>query len=422
MGAIYSVIIILVSIVYIIHTMYISKFFGRDRGKENEALDIERAKVSDIFTNISSVKFFGKTRLVERDFSNLAKNTGMAQIKALDWWRWLISGQDIILGVGTVLILYVSINQFISGEVTLGTLTFIYTAYVGLIGQLYNFSQGIRDITSDMADMQDLFEYQNVEIKIKDLPNAKPINIEKGEVEFKNVSFGFKKECLFKDFNLKIEGGKTIALVGHSGCGKTTIIKILYRLHDVHSGEILVDSQNIKDVTQESLRSEMSIVPQESILFDDTIYNNILFSRPEALREQVLEAMKFAQLDKFVEDLPEKEQTMVGERGIKLSGGEKQRVAIARAILANKKILVFDEATSSLDSRTENEIQKDLEKLMKGRTAIVIAHRLSTIMNSDEIIVLSRGKIVQRGTHEELLKQGGEYKTLWDLQKGGYIP
>ena len=190
---------------------------------------------------------------------------------------------------------------------------------------------------------------------------------------------------------------------------------------DVNSGNILIDGKDIRNFKQESLRKEMSIVPQEPILFDDTIYNNIKFSNPSANKKEIMKAIRFAQLDKVIEGLPKKENTIVGERGVKLSGGEKQRVSIARAILANKKILVLDEATSSLDSETEYEIQKDLEKLMKGRTSIVVAHRLSTIMKADIIVVMKNGKIVQKGTHRDLITEGGEYQRLWDMQRGGYV-
>ena len=218
---------------------------------------------------------------------------------------------------------------------------------------------------------------------------------------------------------MKIPEDKKIALVGLSGSGKTTIVKLLYRFYDIDSGQILIDGKDIRDFKQESLRGEMSIVPQECILFDDTIYNNVAFSKPSASKEEVMSAIKFAQLDKVIEKLPEKEQTIVGERGIKLSGGEKQRVSIARALLADKEILILDEATSSLDSETEFETQKDLNKLMKGRTSIIIAHRLSTIMNADRIIVLRNGKIIQSGKHSELVKEKGEYQRLWNLQKEG---
>ena len=226
---------------------------------------------------------------------------------------------------------------------------------------------------------------------------------------------------MFRNFNLKIKKGEKVALVGRSGCGKTTLVKLLYRFYDVNSGKILIDSKNIKEFRQESLRSEMGVVPQECILFDDTIYNNIKFANPKASRREIMRAIRFAQLDKVIKGFLKKENTIVGERGIKLSGGEKQRVSIARAVLANKKVLVLDEATSSLDSETEHDIQESLQKLLKNRTSMIIAHRLSTIMKADRIIVMKKGKIVQEGNHFELIRQGGEYKKLWDLQKGGYI-
>ena len=199
------------------------------------------------------------------------------------------------------------------------------------------------------------------------------------------------------------------------------MIKLLYRFYDVDQGSVLIDGKDIRILKQESLRSELSIVPQECVLFDDTIYNNIAFSNPKANKEQVMKAIKSAQLDMIINTFPDKEKTIVGERGVRLSGGEKQRVSIARALLANKKVLVLDEATSSLDSKTESDIQKDLQHLMKGRTTIIIAHRLSTIMNADKIIVLDKGKIVQQGAHQELIKQDGVYKKFWNLQKGGYL-
>jgi ATP-binding cassette subfamily B protein len=247
------------------------------------------------------------------------------------------------------------------------------------------------------------------------------LKVKKGEIVFDNVSFSYDKRKIFSNFSLKIQPGMKVALVGHSGSGKTTLVKLLYRFYDVNSGRILIDGKDIREFKQESLRSEMAIVPQECVLFDDTIYNNVAFSKPEASRKEVMQAIKFAQLDKIIKEFPYKENTIVGERGVKLSGGEKQRVSIARAILSNRKILVLDEATSSLDSETEFEIKRDLEKLMENRTSVIIAHRLSTIMKADVIVVLKKGEIVQVGNHNKLIAQFGEYKKLWNLQKGGYI-
>ena len=311
--------------------------------------------------------------------------------------------------------------KFLDGELSLGSLVFIYTVFGNLMGPLFGFVYGIRGFYRSMADFEALFEYGKIENEIKDKKRAKDLKIKEGIIEFRNIDFSYSKRKLFNNFNLMIQAKKKVALVGHSGCGKTTLVKLLYRLYDVDEGEILIDGKNIKDFKQESLRSELSIVPQECILFDDTIYNNIAFSNPKASKEDVFKAMGFAQLDEVIKNFPKKERTIVGERGVKLSGGEKQRVSIARAILANKKVLVLDEATSSLDSKTEYEIQKDLEKLMSGRTSIIIAHRLSTIMKADIIVVMRQGKIVQMGKHKDLLKEEGSYGHLWSLQRGGYI-
>jgi ATP-binding cassette subfamily B protein len=286
---------------------------------------------------------------------------------------------------------------------------------------MYGFSHGIRGFYRSMADFQDLFEYGKIQNEIKDIPNAPELTIEKGTIEFKDIAFSYNKKPIFKDFSLEIKPNEKVALVGHSGSGKSTLVKLLYRLYDLEKGRILIDGNDIKTVKQESLRSELAIVPQEAVLFDDTIYNNILFSNPQATRKEVFQAIKFAQLDTLIETFPLKENTVVGQRGVKLSGGEKQRVSIARALLANKRVLVLDEATSALDSQTEHDIQADLKKLLEGRTAIIIAHRLSTIMHADKIVVLDKGKIVQMGSHRQLITKPGRYRQLWNLQKGGYI-
>ncbi len=417
-----SAIIILTTIVsFISFSLGMQKIQGIPRIKANKIEDIEKGNTADIFTNIESIKFFGKEKQIKLRFLNLTEKTKQAQLDVDKYYKWMRLGETLILSLGTFLILFFSIIGFLKGNLSIGTLTFIYISFGALIKPMYMFIHGIRSYYRAMADFQSLFKYGKIKKEITDKPNAKKLKIKKGEVEFKNITFGYTKRKLFKEFNLKINKNERIALVGHSGCGKSSLIKLLYRMYDVEDGSIKIDGKNIKDIKQESLRKEMAIVPQETILFDDTIYNNILFSNPSANRKEVLKAIKFAQLDKIIAEFPEKEKTIVGERGIRLSGGEKQRVSIARAILANKKILILDEATSALDSETEHEIQKDLTKLMKGRTSIIIAHRLSTIMHADKIIVIEKGKIVQMGTHNKLIKEKGKYKELWNLQKGGYI-
>lgn len=387
----------------------------------NKTDDLEKGHTADFFTNIDSIRHYGKENYILSKYKSLISNTQTAQLKRWGYWRWVVAGQGLILATGTFFLIFFSVSNLLDGKTTIGTLTFIYTAYLGLMGPLFSFVSGMRNFSHSMADFQELFEYGKFENEIKESPQAEKLKIGKGEIEFKNVCFNYGKRKIFDKFNLKINPNEKVALVGHSGSGKTTLVKLLYRLYEINSGEILIDKRNIKDFKQTSLRAELSNVPQECILFDDTIFNNIKFSKPEATKDEVMRAIKFAQLDKVIANFPLKENTVVGERGVKLSGGEKQRVSIARAILADKKILVLDEATSSLDSETEHEIQKDLAKLLEGRTSIIIAHRLSTIMNADKIVVLKNGKIIQIGNHKELISKEGEYKKLWNLQKGGYI-
>ncbi|MDP3882062.1 MAG: ABC transporter ATP-binding protein [Nanoarchaeota archaeon] len=414
-------VVLLTAVVFIGYSLVILRFQKASNIYKNKCDDIEKANVADIFTNIDSIKYFGKEANIRGRFAKLSTTTKKAAVKHWDYFRWFDAGHSLILIIGTFFLIYFPLKSFLAGEITLGTVVFIYTVYGNIVGPLFGFVYGVRGYYHSMADFQDLFQYGRIDQEVKDLLHSKEMKVQHGGIEFKDVAFRYPSRPVFRNFNLKIKPGEKVALVGHSGSGKTTLIKLLYRLYDVEKGQILLDGKDIREFKQENLRSELSIVPQECILFDDTIYNNILFSRPGATRKNVMQAMKFAQLDRIVKVFPNKEQTVVGERGVKLSGGEKQRVSIARAILANKKIIVLDEATSSLDSHTENEIQKDLHELLRGRTAIIIAHRLSTIMHADKIIVLDRGEIVQVGKHNDLIGKDGLYKKLWDLQKGGYL-
>ncbi|VVB79292.1 Trehalose/maltose import ATP-binding protein MalK [uncultured archaeon] len=417
-----SAIIVATMVAFVSFSYIMQKVSEPSNVRANKQEDREKGNLADFFTNTESIRHFGKEKLVAQKYTQLTEDTRDYFLTNWHIWRWTSSGQVLIIFLGTLALLYFSLKQFISGQISLGTLVFIYTTFTGLMGPLWGLVHGIRNFSRSMADFQELFDYGKIESKIKDLPNARNLKINKGEIIFDNITFNYPgKKKIFENFSLKVPANKRVALVGHSGCGKSTLTRLLYRLYDVNSGKISIDGHDIKEVKQTSLREEMSIVPQECVLFDDTIYNNILFSNPSASREEVLKAIRFAQLDKLIESMPEKENTIVGERGVKLSGGEKQRVSIARAILADKKILVLDEATSALDSETEFEIQKDLEKLMKGRTSIVIAHRLSTIMKADIIVVMKKGKILQMGSHRELISEGGEYKRLWNFQRGGYL-
>ena len=410
-----------VAISFIVFSFIVQQFQQSARLHANRSEDREKANVSDVFTNIDSIKYFGKENLIRDNFGKFVETTRKAHFDLWNYFKVMAVGQITIVIVGTLLVLYFPLMKFVAGEITLGTLAFIYTVYMTLMSPMWGFVNGMQGFYRSMADFEDLFKYGKIEKEIIDKPGAKKLNIIHGDIEFRDIEFKYSSRKIFDKFSLDIKKNQKVALVGHSGCGKSTLVNLLYRFYDVDRGEILIDGKNIKEFKQESLRGEMAIVPQECVLFDETIWNNIKFSNPRATKDEIRRAIRFAQLDKIIEEMPEKEDTIVGERGVKLSGGEKQRVSIARAILANKKILVLDEATSSLDSETEYEIQKDLAKLMKGRTSIIIAHRLSTIMHADKIIVMKRGKIVQSGTHRQLINQKGEYKKLWNLQKGGYI-
>jgi len=416
-----ALVVTLTILTFVTYSVVVQKMAKKANIAENKQEDIEKANIADIFTNIDSIKYFGKEKAIKKRYKKLSDKTRFAMLKHWTFFKYLDIGQGLILTIGTFFLIYFPLIDFLDGALTLGSLTFIYTVYGNLIGPLFSFVHGIRHFYRSMADFDALFEYGKIENEIKDDVNAKDLKINKGTVEFKNVTFRYARRKIFSNFSLKINKNERIAFVGHSGSGKSTLVKLLYRLYDVDEGEILIDGKNIKDFKQESLRSGLSIVPQECVLFDDTIYNNIRFSNPKKSKDDVIKAMKFAQLYRVINEFPRKENTIVGERGVKLSGGEKQRVSIARAVLADKKILVLDEATSSLDSQTENDIQRDLKKLMKGRTSMMIAHRLSTIMHADKIVVLEKGRIVQVGKHRQLIKKRGLYRKLWNLQKGGYI-
>jgi ATP-binding cassette subfamily B protein len=416
-----AIILTLMLLAFILYSIFILKKQQTKLVAFNEIEDVEKAYMSDSFMNIETVKFFGKHEYIKDRFFDVSSKTTNKLVDVWGYSRWMVSGHGAIFMTALVALLVSPIIGLLNGTVTIGTVAFVYTIYVGMAGPLSRFTWHLRSFYNSLADFQSLNLYGLVKNEVEDKPDAKEIKVQKGHINFKDIHFSYHKRKIIKGMDLDIQPNEKIALVGHSGSGKTTLVKLLYRLYDLNKGSIHVDGKDIAHVKQESLRNEMSIVPQEGILFNDSIENNIKFSKPNATKKEVVKALKAAQFYKFVQSLPDKEQTMVGERGIKLSGGEKQRLSVARALLANKKILVLDEATSALDSKTEMEIQKALWKLMKGRTTIIIAHRLSTIMHSDKIVVMDKGKIVQIGKHATLIKKRGVYKELWALQKGGYL-
>jgi len=417
-----ALITIFTAVILFFFSHYTFKFQKEKKLIQNEVEDSEKGYVSNIVTNFEAIKFFGRENRIKSSFGKRAKNSHDSQLVVEHYLRrfnWGVSG---ILGIGTFLLLYFSFTDFLAGNITIGAVVFIFTTFGRMIQPVITLTSQMGQINRNIADLESLFEYDNLVNSVQDKPGAKDVSITRGEINFENISFTYDSKKIFDDFSLNVKPGEKVAIVGESGSGKTSLVRLLFRLYDVQKGAITVDGVDIRDVKQELFRSQMSIVPQDSILFNDTLSNNIKFSRPNASNEQLLSAIKKSALDSFVNGLDKKEQTLVGERGVKLSGGERQRVSIARAMLAQKKIVILDEPTSSLDSKTEKQIQVGMDNLLRGKTSIIIAHRLSTIMNSDRIVVIGNGKIVEEGTHKELLKKKGHYFSLWQLQKGGVIP
>jgi len=385
--------------------------------------DTERtATLADALTNHSNIQLFNGYTFEHGRVKKVGE-----ELRRLETFTWslgsVVEAVQGVLFIGVeFLLMYIAIKLWQQGKLTVGDFVLIQSYLLNLIWRIWEIGRHIRDLYESFSDAEEMAEIMNTPYEIKDARGAKSLTVRSGKIEFQRVSFHFHKtRAVLHDINLAIKPGEKIALVGPSGAGKSTLVKLLFRFHDIESGRILIDGQSVSKVTQESLRDNLSIVPQEPILFHRTLMDNIRYGRRDATDEEVMRAANLAHCDEFIADLPAKYDTYVGERGIKLSGGERQRVAIARAILKNAPILVLDEATSSLDSHSESLIQDALIKLMRGKTVIVIAHRLSTIRQMDRIVVLENGKIIDQGTHEGLLKKRGLYAHLWKLQAGGFL-
>jgi ATP-binding cassette, subfamily B, heavy metal transporter len=371
----------------------------------------------DSITNIETVKYFNNEPLRERQFGSAIQRWYDLSVRSNRLFAAISAGQAAILLVGLGAILVLAIRETAAGVLTIGDLVLLSTYVVRLstpIGVLGFIYRGIKDGIADLDEMGRIFGNE-IAIRESDHPVALPQP--EGDVRFEHVSFSYRgREDVLRDLNLHIHPGARVAVVGPSGSGKSTVVKLLFRFHDPTSGRILIDGTDLRDLSTEARRRVFAIVPQEPVLFNDTLAANIRFGKPDATAEEIEAACRLANIHEFIRSLPEGYETVVGERGVKMSGGEKQRVAIARAIIRDPKILVFDEATSNLDSHSEKIIQASLEQIAAGRTTLVIAHRLSTIVDSDVIYVLRQGTIVEAGTHEELLAREGLYAQLWALQ------
>jgi len=379
--------------------------------------------LADAITNHHSIQLFTKTQSESSYFKRMTSEQAAAHKVSLDISAFVEAGQALLIVLIEFFIFYLAIGYWTENIITVGFFVLLQAYILGLTHRLWEFSRVVRDIYESYADAKEMVEILKLPHEIHDRKGASALTVPSGVVEFRDVSFSFNQtRGVLKQFNLRIEPGEKIALVGPSGAGKSTIVKLLLRLHEPAEGSIVIDGVDINTVTLNSLRKNIALVPQDTLLFHRTLMENIRYGSEGASDAEVKNAARLAHCDEFVENLSAGFDTYVGERGIKLSGGERQRVAIARAILKNAPILVLDEATSSLDSHSEMLIQDALDTLMKGKTVVVIAHRLSTIRKMDRIIVVNEGKIVEMGDHETLLaNENGLYKKLWTLQAGGFI-
>ncbi len=417
-GKLYVVVVALTVVAYIGFTYWATERRIGIRRIMNEADNDAGTKAIDSLLNFETVKYFGNEKHEADRYDSAMARYENAAIKTWVSLAVLNAGQAIIYSIGLTIIMLMAAMSIIKGNQTIGDFVMINALMIQLYMPLNFIGSSYREIKQGLIDVEGMFGILRQNAEIADKPGAAAFKPGKGDIVFDNVSFAYDKQRpILKNISLHVPAGKTVAIVGPSGAGKSTISRLLFRFYDVTSGTITVDGQNIADVTQESLRGSIGMVPQDTVLFNDTIRYNIRYGRPSATDEEVEEAAKMAQIHKFVLSLPLGYDSLVGERGLKLSGGEKQRVSIARTILKAPPILILDEATSALDSLTEQDIQGALRTVSKNRTTLVIAHRLSTIIDADEIIVLEKGQIAEHGTHQALLKKRGLYATMWNRQQ-----
>ena len=399
-------------------TIAITRWRIAFRREMNQSDTDANTKAVDSLLNFETVKYFNNEKHETRRYDVSMAKYSNASIQSQTSLSILNTGQAAIIAIGQGIVLALAAMMVKSGEVSLGQFVAANLIVLQLYQPLNLLGTVYREITQGLVDMEAMFRLLGQPQEVKDRPGAKPLVVSGGEIRFDNVVFNYDPErTVLKGISFTVPAGKTVAIVGPSGAGKSTISRILYRFYDIRSGSVTIDGQDIRDVTQESLRAVIGIVPQDTVLFNDTVKYNIAYGRIGANEAEIKEAARLAQIDKFIVELPLGYDAMVGERGLKLSGGEKQRVAIARTILKNPPILLLDEATSALDTGTEREIQSALNVVSRDRTALVIAHRLSTVIDADEILVLDHGNIIERGRHSDLLALNGHYASMWNKQR-----
>ena len=414
----FSIIIFSTLVAYIALTLVVTERRMIFRRTMNDMDSKANTRAIDSLLNYETVKYFGNESWEAERYDEHLKNWETAAVRNQTSLAALNAGQSGIIAIGVTLLMLLASDGVVKGSMSLGDLVLVNAFMLQLYMPLHFLGFVYREIKHSLADMEKMFALLTEREEIKDKSDALDLVQGDASVRFENVNFSYEsnRQILF-NMSFDIPAGYNIAVVGHSGSGKSTISRLLFRFYEVTSGRILVNDQDISNITQKSLRATVGIVPQDTVLFNESIYYNIAYGRPEASCEEVFQAAKSAHIHEFIESLPEKYKTKVGERGLKLSGGEKQRVAIARAILKGPKILIFDEATSALDSRSEKAIQGELKRIAANRTTLTIAHRLSTIADADQILVMDKGRIIERGSHQELLAARGFYFHMWELQQ-----
>jgi ABC-type transport system involved in Fe-S cluster assembly fused permease/ATPase subunit len=417
-GVWYALIVLVSAVVYIFFSILVTEWRTDFVRTMNEMDNKSNSRAVDSLLNFETVKYFANEEYEAREYDQNLAGWEAARMRNRLSLAALNSGQALVIALSMTLMMILAASNVAAGAMTLGDLVLVNAYMIQLFMPLNFLGFVYREIKRALADIEQMFALLERRPRITDKPGAPDLQINGGEIRFDKVGFGYQEDrTILHDVSFTIPAGKKIAIVGPSGAGKSTLARLLFRFYDVDSGAIYIDGQDIRDVNQHSLRESIGIVPQDTVLFNNTIYYNIAYGRPEATDDEVREAARLAHLDGFIRQLPVGYDSLVGERGLKLSGGEKQRIAIARMLLKKPPIMVFDEATSSLDSSAEKAILAALREAAANRTTLAIAHRLSTIVDADEIIVLRHGQIIERGSHQRLLAQGGDYATMWELQQ-----
>lgn len=404
--------------IFIVFTFAVTEWRMDFRHTMNRLESESNSQALDSLINYETVKYFGNERLELDRFDNTLNGWEEAAVMSQTSMSLLNFGQGAIIGLGVTVIMFFATEGVVDGSMTIGDLVLVNAFLLQLFIPLNFLGMVYRQIKYSLADMDLIFKLMEREPEIVDRSGASELQLNGGEIRFESVNFSYQPDReILRDVGFTVRPGEKVAVVGHSGAGKSTLSRLLFRFYDVSSGQLLIDGQDIRDVTQESLHEAIGVVPQDTVLFNDTIYYNLAYGRLDASREEIEMAAEMAHIREFIDSLPMGYETLVGERGLKLSGGEKQRIAIARAILKRPRILVFDEATSSLDTKTEQAIQETMGQVAENHTTLVIAHRLSTVVDADRILVMEKGRIVEQGTHRQLLESGGIYSDMWLLQQ-----